>query len=111
MVLVTGGPATCAPATQETIYDQLTAAKRTTARQVEKYFRTIRNELQVLAASEMVVGTMCGFRSAFEELDRSFRSTLCRRPLQTACAAANAASPTALPRSVSPLPISWASPR
>jgi hypothetical protein len=38
-------------ALQETIYNQLTAARRTKARQVENYFRTIRNELQVLAAS------------------------------------------------------------
>lgn len=57
-------------ALQETIYNQLTAARRTKARQVENYFRTIRNELQVLAASKMVVDATRGFHSAFEELDR-----------------------------------------
>jgi class 3 adenylate cyclase len=56
-------------ALEETIYNQLTAARRTKARQVEDYFRTIRSELQVLAASKMVVDATRGFYSAFEELN------------------------------------------
>ena len=56
-------------ALEETIYNQLTAARRTKARQVENYFRTIRNELQVLAASKMVVDATREFHSAFEELE------------------------------------------
>jgi len=56
-------------ALEEAIFNQLTAARRTKAREVENYFRTIRNELQVLAASKMVVDATRGFSSAFEELD------------------------------------------
>jgi len=56
-------------ALEETIYNQLNAARRTKARQVEDYFRTIRNELQVLAASKMVVDATREFHSAFDELD------------------------------------------
>jgi len=56
-------------ALEETIYNQLNAARRTKARQVEDYFRTIRNELQVLAASKMVVDATREFHSAFDELE------------------------------------------
>lgn len=56
-------------ALEETIYNQLNAARRTKARQVENYFRTIRNELKVLAASKMVVDATREFHSAFEELE------------------------------------------
>ena len=55
---------------EASIFNQLTAARRTKALEVENYFRTIRNELQVLAASKMVVDATRGFSSAFEELDR-----------------------------------------
>ena len=57
-------------ALEASIFNQLTAARRTKALEVENYFRTIRNELQVLAASKMVVDATRGFSSAFEELDR-----------------------------------------
>jgi class 3 adenylate cyclase len=53
----------------KTIFNQLTAARETKARQVEIYFRSIRNELRLLAASKMVVDAMRGFREAVNELD------------------------------------------
>lgn len=56
-------------ALEETIFNQLAAARRTKARQVEDYFRTIRNELQVLATSKMVVDATRDFHAAFEELE------------------------------------------
>jgi class 3 adenylate cyclase len=70
-VLVTGvlGYVRARDALEETIYNQLTAARRTKARQVENYFRTISNELQVLAASKMVVEATRDFHLAFEELE------------------------------------------
>src|SRR5208337_2558322 len=57
-------------ALEQTIYNQLAAARRTKARQVETYFRTIRAQLQVLAASKMVVDATRGFQTAFEDLNR-----------------------------------------
>ena len=54
---------------EETIYNQLTLARQTKARQVETYFRTIRNELRLLASSKMVVDATRGFRSTFNELE------------------------------------------
>ena len=56
-VLVTGvlGYIRARDALEKAIYNQLTAARQTKARQVETYFRTIRNELRLLAASKMVV--------------------------------------------------------
>lgn len=42
-------------ALEETIYKQLTAARQTKASQVESYFRTISNEMRLLASSKMVV--------------------------------------------------------
>ena len=44
---------------------------QTKARQVETYFRTIRAEMRLLAASKMVVEAMRGFRDAVDELDRT----------------------------------------
>jgi class 3 adenylate cyclase len=55
---------------EETIFNQLTAARRTKARQVETYFRTSRNELRLLASSTMVIEAMRGFRSTFQELEQ-----------------------------------------
>ena len=71
-VLVTSvlGYVRAGDALEETIFKQLTAARRTKARQVEDYFRTTRNELQVLASSKMVVDATRDFHSAFEELER-----------------------------------------
>jgi hypothetical protein len=57
-------------ALEETIYHQLTAARQTKARQVESYFRTIRNELRLLASTQMVVDATREFRSTFSELEQ-----------------------------------------
>ncbi len=69
-------------ALEETIFNQLTAARRTKAQQVEDYFRTIRNELQVLAASKMVVDATRDFHAAFDELDHKDDSTGLRAKLE-----------------------------
>src|SRR5216117_2339213 len=70
-VLITGvlGYVRARDALEKTIFNQLTAARETKARQVEIYFRSIRNELRLLAASKMVVDAMRGFREAVDELD------------------------------------------
>jgi len=51
------------------ILNQLTAARQTKAAQVESYFRTIRNELRVLAASKMVIEATRSFHDAIVELE------------------------------------------
>ncbi len=56
-------------ALERTIFNQLTSARETKAHQVEIYFRSIRNEMRLLAASKMVVDAMRGFRDAVDELD------------------------------------------
>jgi len=70
-VLITGvlGYVRARDALERTIFAQLTAARETKARQVETYFRSIRGELRLLAASKMVVDAMRGFRDAVDELD------------------------------------------
>jgi class 3 adenylate cyclase len=72
-VLVTGvlGYMRARDALQESIYNQLTAARKSKARQVEVYFRTIRNELHQLATSKMVINAAWGFSAAFDELGQS----------------------------------------
>ena len=57
-------------ALEETIYNQLTAARQIKARQVEAYFRTISNELRLLASTKMVVDATREFRSTFSELEQ-----------------------------------------
>jgi hypothetical protein len=71
-VLITGvlGYVRARDALERTIFAQLTAARETKARQVETYFRSIRGEMRLLAASKMVVDAMRGFRDAVDELDR-----------------------------------------
>ncbi len=56
-------------ALEETIYNQLTAARQTKARQVETYFRSVRDDLRLLANSKMVVDAMRDFRRDFDELE------------------------------------------
>jgi uncharacterized protein YdbL (DUF1318 family) len=56
-------------ALERAIFAQLTAARETKAHQVESYFRTVRNEVRLLAASKMVVDATRGFREAVDELD------------------------------------------
>src|SRR5262249_60161605 len=58
-------------ALQEAIYNQLTTARKSKARQVETYFRTIRNELSHLATTKMVIDASHGFNAGFEELERT----------------------------------------
>ncbi|HSS87422.1 MAG TPA: adenylate/guanylate cyclase domain-containing protein, partial [Reyranella sp.] len=72
-VLVTGvlGYMRARDALQESIYNQLTATRKSKARQVETYFRTIRNELSQLAVSKMAIDAARGFNAGFDELDRS----------------------------------------
>ncbi len=70
-VMITGvlGYIRAREALERAIFAQLTAARETKAHQVESYFRTVRNEVRLLAASKMVVDATRGFREAFDELD------------------------------------------
>lgn len=70
-VLITGvlGYVRARDALEQTIFNQLTATRETKAHQVETYFRSIRAEMRLLAASKMVVDAMRGFREAVDELD------------------------------------------
>jgi class 3 adenylate cyclase len=72
-VLVTGvlGYIRARDALQESIYSQLTTARKSKARQIETYFRTIRNELSQLAAAKMTVDAARVFRGAYDELEQS----------------------------------------
>jgi hypothetical protein len=58
-------------ALEKAVFDQLTAARQTKARQVETYFRTIRAELRLLATSKMVVDATREFRVAVDQLDQA----------------------------------------
>ncbi len=71
-VLVTGvlGYVRARDALETTIYNQLTAAREAKTRQVETYFRSIRNDLRLLATSKMVVDATREFHAAFEQLDQ-----------------------------------------
>lgn len=71
-VLVTGvlGYFRAREALEKAVFDQLTAARQTKARQIEDYFRTINGELRLLATSKMVVDAAREFRIAVDKLDR-----------------------------------------
>ena len=71
-VLITGvlGYIRARDSLETTIFNQLTAAREIKTHQVETYFRSIRNEMRLLAASKMVVDAMRGFRGAVDALDR-----------------------------------------
>jgi class 3 adenylate cyclase len=58
-------------ALEESIYNQLTIVRKGKTRQVEVYFRTIRNDLSQLAVSKMVVEGARAMRSASEELNKA----------------------------------------
>ena len=58
-------------ALEKAVYDQLTSARETKARQIESNFQTIRSELRLLAASRMVVEVAREFRRAIDELDQA----------------------------------------
>lgn len=70
-VLITGilGYVRARESLEQTIFNQLTAARESKAHQVTIYFRTIRADLRLLSASKMVVDAMRGFREAVDELD------------------------------------------
>jgi class 3 adenylate cyclase len=70
-VMITGvlGYIRAREALERAIFAQLTAARETKAHQVESYFRTVRNEVRLLAAAKMVVDATRGFREAVDELD------------------------------------------
>jgi class 3 adenylate cyclase len=70
-VMITGvlGYMRAREALERAIFAQLTAARETKGHQVESYFRTVRNEVRLLAASKMVVDATRGFREAVDELD------------------------------------------
>ncbi|MCV3210906.1 HAMP domain-containing protein [Mesorhizobium sp. YC-39] len=72
-VLVTGvlGYFRARDALEKAVFDQLTAARQTKTRQVETYFRTIQEELSLLATSKMVVDATREFRIAVDQLDRA----------------------------------------
>ena len=55
-------------AIEKVVFDQLTTARQTKARQVETYFRTIHAELRLLASSKMVVDATREFRVAVSDL-------------------------------------------
>src|SRR5688500_15699617 len=71
-VLLTGilGYFRARDALEKAVFDQLTAARQTKARQIETYFQTIHAELRLLAASKMVVDATREFRAVVGELDR-----------------------------------------
>jgi len=58
-------------ALQEAIYNQLTTARKSKARQVETYFRTLRQELGHLASTQMVVDAVRGFNAGFDALEKT----------------------------------------
>ncbi len=66
-ILVTGvlGYMRAEEALRQSIYNQLTTARKSKARQIETYFRTIRNELTQLAAAKTTVAATRAFRTAF----------------------------------------------
>src|SRR5262245_48594178 len=69
-------------ALEKTIYNQLTAARKTKARQVESHFRTIANELRLLASTKMVVDATREFRSTFNELEQKSMPNELRHQLE-----------------------------
>ncbi|MBV8188580.1 MAG: HAMP domain-containing protein [Alphaproteobacteria bacterium] len=72
-VLITGvlGYIQAREALEQSIYNQLIAARETKAHQVENYFRSVRNDMRLMASSKMVVDAMIGLRDAVDELDRT----------------------------------------
>src|SRR5215475_10928121 len=58
-------------ALEEAIYNQLTAARQSKARQIETYFRTVRNDLRMLASTKMVADSLHGFRDSYDELNKA----------------------------------------
>lgn len=86
-VLVTGvlGYFRARDALEKAVFDQLTSARQTKARQVETYFRTIHAELRLLATSKMVVDATREFRIAVDQIDRAGASPELRQSQQLVC--------------------------
>ncbi len=80
-VLVTGvlGYLRARDALEKAVFNQLTIARQTKARQVETYFRTIVSELRLLSTSQMVIDATREFRIAIDQLDRVGVPTELRR--------------------------------
>jgi class 3 adenylate cyclase len=72
-VLVTGvlGFFRACDALEKAVFDQLTTARQTKARQVETYFHRINAELRLLATSKMMVDATREFRVAVDELNHA----------------------------------------
>jgi class 3 adenylate cyclase len=68
-------------ALEDSILNGLTIARKSKARQVEAYFRTIRTDLVQLGASKMVLESARAFRAGFDELDKQEASPELRRKL------------------------------
>jgi len=83
-ILVTGilGYVRGRDALEESIYNQLTAARRTKARQVESYFRATQDDLRLLAHTRMLVEAARDFRKGFEELEKQEVSTDLRQKVE-----------------------------
>jgi class 3 adenylate cyclase len=64
---------------EDRIYAQLSAARQTKTRQVEDHFRSVRQDLLLLAHSRMVVEAVRDFRGAVDELNRTPTSDELRR--------------------------------
>jgi class 3 adenylate cyclase len=58
-------------ALEEAIYNQLTASRQAKTRQIETYFRTVRDELRLLANTKMVAESLRGFRDGYDDLDKT----------------------------------------
>lgn len=57
-------------ALNDAIFNQLTTIRSLRARQVERYFSTMRNHLQTLSEDDTIIAAMVRFNKAFRELDR-----------------------------------------
>jgi len=71
-VLTTGvlGYMQAREALEATIFNQLSVARQTKARQIETYFGTVRDDLRLLASAKMVAEAMREFSRGFDELER-----------------------------------------
>jgi class 3 adenylate cyclase len=58
-------------ALEKAVFNQLTVARHTKARQIETYFRTIQAELRLLANSKMAADSTREFRIAVDKLDQT----------------------------------------
>lgn len=55
-------------ALQESIFNQLTSVRASKARQIESYFRHVRNQAQTFSGSRMVIDAMTEFSAAFDQV-------------------------------------------